>query len=361
MESPTPLARRRHPGYHRCVGNDRPDVQTAARLLKRALAIKATREALADALGVHPHDLALWLAGKAAPPEPIFERVLEIILDEKAAPSGAEQRAAGKRRVLIADNPAGYATLALVLGDEFTLVPVYTLVEALDLLQNTSVARGQAIDAIICGLHFEGSQMLRFLECVKAYPRTSAIPFVGCRAQATQLRDPALAAMREACEALGAIAFIDLPERQSRAGAEKAAVEFREAVRAAVRMKAAEHRLRVLVVDDNADAAHTLSALLRMAGHEVQKAASGEEALRVGAELKPEVAVLDIGMREMSGYALAEAMRRTPWGAGVTLVAVTGYGTREDVARSEAAGFAHHFTKPVAVEELLDFLARRAK
>src|SRR5260221_12413707 len=103
MESPTPLARRRHPGYHRCVGNDRPDVQTAARLLKRALAIKATREALADALGVHPHDLALWLAGKAAPPEPIFERVLEIILDAKPAPSAPGQPAAGKRRVLIAD------------------------------------------------------------------------------------------------------------------------------------------------------------------------------------------------------------------------------------------------------------------
>ena len=48
------------------------------------MAIKGTREALADALGVHPHDLALWLAGKASPPEPIFERVLEIILDEKA-------------------------------------------------------------------------------------------------------------------------------------------------------------------------------------------------------------------------------------------------------------------------------------
>ncbi len=344
------------------MGNDRPDAQTAARLLKRALAIKRSREALADALGVHPHDLALWLAGKASPPEPIFERVLEIILDEKAAPTGARSQHAGaKRRVLIADDPAGYAALALVLGEEFTLVPVYTLVEALDLLQNTSVARGQAIDAIICGLHFEGSQMLRFLECVKAYSRISAIPFIGCRTLATQLSDPALSATREACEALGAIAFIDLLERQSRAGAENAAVEFREAVRAAVRIKAAERRLRVLVVDDNADAAHTLSALLRMAGHDVQKAASGDEALRVGAEFKPEVGVLDIGMRGMSGYALAEAIRRAPWGAAVTLVAVTGYGASEDLARSAAAGFAHHFTKPVAVEELLDFLARRAK
>ncbi|HZE59443.1 MAG TPA: response regulator [Burkholderiales bacterium] len=328
--------------------------------MKRALAIRGTREALAEALGVHPHDLALWLAGKAFPPEPIFERVLEIILDQKVAPAGARSQDAGaKRRVLIADDPAGYAALALVLGEEFTLVPVYTLVEALDLLQNTSVARGQAIDAILCGLHFEGSQMLPFLECVKAYARTRAIPFIGCRAVATQLRDPALSAMREACEALGALAFIDLPELETRAGAETAAVEFREAVRAAVRMKAAARGLRVLVVDDNADAAHMLSALLRMAGHEVQKAVSGDEALRVGAELKPEVAVLDIGMRGMSGYALAEAIRRTPWGAAVMLVAVTGYGAPEDLARSGAAGFAHHFTKPVAVEALLDLLARR--
>lgn len=338
------------------MGNDRPDAQTAARLLKRALAIKGSREALADALGMHPHDLALWLAGKAAPPEPIFEHVLEIILDEKALPAGAlSPRAAGKRRVLIADNPAGYAALALVLGDEFTLVPVYSLVEALDLLQNTSVARAQAVDAIVCGLHFEGSQMLRFLECVKAYPRTRAIPFIGCRAQATQLRDPVLAATREACEALGAMAFIDLPEWQSRAGAEKAAVEFREALRAAVRMKAAERALRVLVVDDNPDAAHTLSALLRMAGHDVQKAASGAEALRVAEQFKPEVAVLDIGIGDMSGHALAQAIRGKPWGADVLLVAVSG----RDI--EPGSSFARHFTKPVIVEDLLDFLASRAK
>ena len=61
-------------------------------------------------------------------------------------------------------------------------------------------------------------------------------------------------------------------------------------------------RLKALCVDDNADAAHTLTALLRMAGHEVQKAASGDEALRVGAQLVPDAAVLDIGMRDMSGW-----------------------------------------------------------
>ena len=342
------------------MGNDRPDAQTSARLLKRALAIKQTREALADALGVHPHDLALWLAGKASTPDVVFERVLEIILDEKAAPAPAADPGP-RRRVLIADDPAGYAALALVLGNEFTLVPVYTLTEALDLLQNTAAARGRSIDAILCGLHFEGSQMLRFLECVKAYRATQAIPFIGFRALATQLRDPSLSAMREACEALGAVAFIDLPELKDRSGAEKAAVEFREAVRAAVQMRAPERRRRVLVVDDNADAAHTLTALLRMAGHEVQKAASGDEALRVGAQFKPEVAVLDIGMRDMSGYALAQAIRRAPWGAAVSLIAVTGHGAPDDIARSRDAGFAHHLTKPVIIDDLLELLARRAK
>jgi CheY-like chemotaxis protein len=342
------------------VGNDRPDAQTSARLLKRALAIKVTREVLADALGVHPHDLALWLAGKATPPEAVFERVLEIILGEQASPAPRAE-SDRRRRVLIADDPAGYAALALVLGNEFTLVPVYTLNEALDLLQNTAVARHQRIDAIVCGLHFEGSQMLRFLECVKAYRPTQAVPFIGCRALVTQLRDPALSAMREACEALGAIAFIDLPELQDRSGAEKAAVEFREAVRAAAHMQAPRERLRVLVVDDNADAAHMLTALLRMAGHEVQKAASGAEALRAGAQLKPDAAVLDIAMQGMSGYALAQEIRRAPWGGDVRLVAVTGHGGPEDIARSRAAGFAHHLTKPVVIDELLELLARRTK
>jgi len=333
------------------VGNDHLDAQTSARLLKRALAIKGSRETLADALGVHPHDLALWLAGQAFPPEPIFEAVLEIILDgKKPAAGGTAEAQPAKRRVLIADNADGYAVLTRVLGGEFALVPVHTLSEGLDLLQTAAAARHLAIDAIVCGQHFEGSQMLRFLECVKAYKPTSAIPFICCRAIPTQLGDSALGAMREACEALGAVAYIDLPGLQQRAGAEKAAVEFRDAVRAVVRMKSAERVLRILVVDDNADAAHTLTALLRMAGHEVQKAGSGDEALRVGAELKPDAAVLDIGMSGMSGYELAERIRRAPWGTDVLLIAVTG----RDVEPGSA--FAHHFTKPLAVGHLLEVL-----
>jgi len=340
------------------VGDDKLDAQTSARLLKRALAIKGSREKLAEALGVHPHDLALWLAARAFPPEPIFEKVLDIILDEKKPPSAAPRSEAARKRVLIADSRDGVAVLARILGDEFTLVPVHTLTDGLDLLQNAAVARHQAIDTIVCGQHFEGSQMLRFLECVKQYKATSTIPFVCCRATPTQLSATALVAMREACEALGAVAYIDLPERERDAGAERAAVEFRDAIRAAVRLKAAARTLRILVVDDNADSAHTLTALLRIAGHETFKAASGEEALRIGAQAKPQVALLDIGMEGMSGYTLAEKIRAAPWGASTTLIAVTGRAGPEDVARARQAGFDHHFAKPVTLERLLEALSQ---
>jgi CheY-like chemotaxis protein len=341
------------------VGDDKLDAQTSARLLKRALAIKGNRETLAEALGVHPHDLALWLAARAFPPEPIFERVLDIILDEKkAAPPHAHEQPA-RKRVLIAESRAGFEVLAGILGDEFTLVPVHTLTDGLDLLQNAAVARNQAIDTIVCGQHFEGSQMLRFLECVKAYKATSTIPFICCRATPTQLRTTALAAMREACEALGAVAYIDLPERSRDAGAERAAVEFRDALRAAVRIKAAPEKLRILVVDDNADAAHTLAALLRIAGHDTYKASGGEEALRIGAEAKPHVALLDIGMEGMSGYQLAQKIRQAPWGTSTMLIAVTGRSDPEDVVRARQAGFDHHFAKPVTLERLLEAVARK--
>ena len=79
------------------------------------------------------------------------------------------------------------------------------------------------------------------------------------------------------------------------------------------------------------------------------------------AEFKPHAAVLDIGMHGMSGYALADEIRRAPWGGEVTLIAVTGYSEAEDLARSRAAGFARHLTKPVAIDQLLELLARRGK
>jgi len=347
------------------VGNDPLDAQTSARLLKRALGIAGDTGRLADLLGVQPTELAAWLAAKAFPPRPVFERVLELILDgEVGSGNHAGAAEAARSRVLVADSPEGCAVLARVLGDEFALTRVYTLVEALDLVQSSAVST-RGIAAIVCGQHFEGSQMLRFLECVKAYKPTALIPFVGCRAAETHLGEGALAAMREACEALGAVAYIDLPERSASAGAERAAVEFRDAVRAAVRAGSRAHepreRLRILVVDDNPDAAHTLAALLRMVGHEVHKAANGEEALAMARATRPDAAVLDIGMHGMSGYALAERIRAEAWGERMTLVALTGRDAPEDRRRAREAGFDHHLTKPATVERVLEALATGRK
>jgi CheY-like chemotaxis protein len=336
------------------VGNDHLDAQTSARLLKRAAAILGTSDALAKQLGVHPGELASWLAGKSFPPQEIFERVLDLILGAPAA----QRPAQAKRRVLIADSEEGCAVLSRILGDEFALAPVHTLTEGVDLAQGAAVASHRAIDAIVCGQHFEGSQMLRFLECIKAYAPTRAIPFICCRSKPTQLTEAALAAMREACEALGAVAYIDLPEIEKRAGAEAAAVEFRDAVRAAAGFKSEASVLRVLVVDDNPDAAHTLTMLLKMAGHDAHKAAGGAEALKTGAGLQPHAAVLDIGMQGMSGYELAARIRQEPWGRSITLIAVTGWGAPEDVARAKQAGFDHHFRKPVMIERLLEVLPK---
>lgn len=338
------------------MGDDKLDAQVAARLIKRAQGIRGGRERLAEALGVHPYDVARWAAGHAFPPQEIFEKVLEIVLD----PDGKSQRAGrgisrpSRPRALIADGAEGRALLARVLGNDFELVEVETLTEALDLLQGGAVVKAHAIDVIVCGHQFEGSQMLPFLQCVKGYAATSSIPFIACRSTATTLGATSFTALREACELLGAVAYVDLPERQRDHGEERAAVELRDAVRAAVSMRIVrEQRLRVLVVDDNADAAHTLSALIRIAGHEVQKASSAREALAQARNYRPDVAVIDIAMPVISGYALAEMIRAEPWGQGISLVALTGWGRDEDLARARAAGFDHHFLKPVTLEQLL--------
>ena len=104
---------------------------------------------------------------------------------------------------------------------------------------------------------------------------------------------------------------------------------------------------RVLVVDDNADAAESLAMLLEIAGHEVRTAHSGPAALDIVAEFRPHVAFLDIGLPGMSGYELAQRLREMPHLTGLSLVAVTGWGQEEDRRQSIAAGFIHHLTKPV--------------
>ena len=337
------------------MSHEDPDPKVSARLFKRALAIEGDAQRLARFLDVAPSELAQWIDAKSFPPEAVFEKLLEIILDaqdRKTADAVSRAPDDRKHRVLLADSPDACVVLAGVLGDELSLVPAHRLVDAVRLLEKES------FDLIVCGQHFEGSQMLRFLELVKADKRTARTPFIGCRVLPTQLSVTALTAMRQACEALGAVAYIDLPEREIKQGKEVAAVEFRDAVRAAVSFPQNRLPLRVLVADDNADAAHLLSVLLEMAGHDVQKAKSGPEALWIVRGFRPAVAVLDIGMPEMSGYAVAEHIRAQPWGEEVTLIALTGSRSPDEVERAFRAGFDHHFMKPVRVEHLLEMFPR---
>jgi PAS domain S-box-containing protein len=114
--------------------------------------------------------------------------------------------------------------------------------------------------------------------------------------------------------------------------------------------------LRVLLVDDNHDAADTCAALLELAGHEVRKAYSGRRALELAENFRPHVAVLDIGMPDLNGYQVARLIRGASWGRDIRFVAVTGWGRDEDRKRAFAAGFDHHLTKPITGEALNSLL-----
>ena len=109
---------------------------------------------------------------------------------------------------------------------------------------------------------------------------------------------------------------------------------------------------RVLIVDDNADAATAISMLLSLQGHETQVALSGKEALAQIDAFRPEIALLDIGLPEMSGYELAQRLRACPDLAGLRLIALSGFGQAEDQERTRAAGFDHHLVKPVDLQVL---------
>jgi len=115
---------------------------------------------------------------------------------------------------------------------------------------------------------------------------------------------------------------------------------------------------RILVADDNRDAAESLAIILRLEGHEVELAHDGHSALHSFATLRPDVALLDIGMPKASGYEVARRIRETPAGAGVLLIAITGWAHDTDKAESRAAGFDHHLTKPIEPEALFVLLGR---
>ena len=110
---------------------------------------------------------------------------------------------------------------------------------------------------------------------------------------------------------------------------------------------------RILVVEDGADTRESLRRLLELEGHQVALAANGPEGLARMAEFQPEVALVDIGLPGLDGYELARSLRAVPGGAGVRLIALTGYGQTRDRDSARAAGFDAHLTKPAAYDELL--------
>jgi signal transduction histidine kinase/ActR/RegA family two-component response regulator len=116
-------------------------------------------------------------------------------------------------------------------------------------------------------------------------------------------------------------------------------------------------RKRLLVADDNHDAATSLGILLNDAGYDVRIVADGGQALEMAAQFRPDIALLDIGMPRLNGYDVARQIRAQPWGREVLLVALTGWGGAEHRQQTAQAGFDHHLTKPVDPAALTRLLA----
>jgi CheY-like chemotaxis protein/two-component sensor histidine kinase len=110
---------------------------------------------------------------------------------------------------------------------------------------------------------------------------------------------------------------------------------------------------RILVVDDNRDAATSLATLLQMTGHESFAAFDGPTALEAMERHRPDVVLLDIGLPGVSGYEVCRRVRAQPWGGEITCIALTGWGQAEDRRRTEEAGFDSHLVKPVEFAALI--------
>lgn len=121
-------------------------------------------------------------------------------------------------------------------------------------------------------------------------------------------------------------------------------------------LRRSKRPLRILVVDDNADAAQMLAMYLETLGHQVFTENSSVRAMECAKLERPDVCILDIGLPEMDGNELARCLRMEPETAHAFLIAVTGYGQENDKLNSMAAGFDQHFVKPVDASTLADLL-----
>ena len=120
-------------------------------------------------------------------------------------------------------------------------------------------------------------------------------------------------------------------------------------------------RRRVLVADDNRDGAASLGLLLTLAGHEAHFAHDGLEALEVAERVRPDVALLDLGMPRLDGLEAARRIREQPWGSEILLVALTGWGQEDDRRRTKEAGFDHHMVKPIDYPTLSQLLGNASR
>ena len=116
---------------------------------------------------------------------------------------------------------------------------------------------------------------------------------------------------------------------------------------------------RILVVDDNADTARSMTRLLTLMGHDVATAHNGLEAIGAAQTHRPEVILLDIGLPGMDGYEVIKRLRQEAWGKDAAIIAVSGYGQEEDRRHTKAAGFDHHLVKPIDFDALKSLLSRK--
>jgi PAS domain S-box-containing protein len=121
------------------------------------------------------------------------------------------------------------------------------------------------------------------------------------------------------------------------------------------------NNIRVLIVDDNVDAADSLALFLKMAGYQTRVAYEGRTAVEMAEILKPDVVLLDLGLPYLNGHEVARRLRASPWGRNARLIALTGWGQEDDVLRSRQSGFDEHLTKPVDPDVLIQHIIRLTK